>query len=321
MKLIKTFIVHFERPLEENFQFEREINQIKIKFQDIIKYENKVCYLFSAEENNIQFELEGTSISIAEKTIDKLVLTIEDCTNIISVSKYNGRRITSTNPSMFLEQENNQDLIILKTAKNFLFKDPELATFSPIHKFDLDFCFDNLIDRYDGVKIFSEAISAKTYSDKLREYFRLFEIGFKKSNRALIEPLFKFLAQNTVFNYRKDEISNWINIRHKTVHANHKQGFLINRNLYSSFARIEQAAVDILFNKEKWNNADLTRRELYNFKTGVKETGQVYSLPNLDSKFSLIAFDETHTFPMDFVGGYKPENIPNAWWYGEKIQA
>lgn len=319
MKFIKIFIVDFDQPLESNFSFEKKLNNIHIKFHDLIQGKLKSVYLFSAEKNNIDYSLTEKSISISKNVIEEITLTIENCINVISLSKHIGRTINSANPSIFLVHENENDYGVLSNAEKIEFDNPKLAYSNPIHKFDINFCFENLTDRFDGIRIFAEVYTAKTFSDKFREFFRLFEKAFNRSNRKLIIPMTKFLCQNSKLNYSQNEIENWVKIRNKTIHANHKEGFLINRDLYEIMSRIEQAAIDILFNKQYWNDSSITRESKYNFEKGIlNENNQVFSLPNITYDISIMAFDETHTFPMSYSGGFKPENIPNEWWYEKK---
>jgi len=311
-------MVEFSQPLKEDFNLDKTINNVRIKLQDKLNGKIENVFIFSAELKNIEFEQNKETIKISNKTLDKLIDSIENLINIVSLSIHNGRVINSSNPSIFLEHENIEDYRILSQIDRFEFDKPKLAYFSPKHTFNIDFCLENLKDRFDGVRLITEAITASTFSDKFREYFRLFEIAFKKSNRALAKPMTDFLIQDKRFNYSKQEIEKWINIRHRIVHANHKEGFLINRNLLEIMARIEQAAIDILFNKLYWNNGNIERKNIFLFKTGVNENNQVFSLPNLTYDYSMIAFDETHTFPMSTTGGFKPELIPKTWKYDKR---
>lgn len=318
MKLVKIFVVNFKLQLEENFQFDKVFGDTNIKFQDKIQTKLGIEYCFSAEKNSIDYELSNRLIKINNKIFDELITCIEDVINLISLSKSIGRKITSANPSFFLRHENEIDFQNLQSAEKIEFDLHELAYYSPIHKFDFDYCFANLSDRVDGVRIFAEAISTETFSDKYRELFRLFEIAFNKENRGLIIPMTRFLEQNNFLKYTQNEMESWIKIRHKITHANHKEGFLINRDLYSIMARVEQAAIDILFNKHLWNQNSILRRSLYKFTTGVNKKNQVYAPPNSTFNQSIIAFDETKTFPMNYFAGFNPSMIPETLWYQKK---
>lgn len=318
MKLIKIFIVNFHSQLEDDFNFDKIIGDTRIKFQDKIQTKLGAEYCFSAEKNDVPYELADTLIRINNQIFEELTISIEDVINLISLSKNIGREITSANPSFFLQHENEIDLQNLKFADKIEFNSHELAYYSPVHKFDFDYCFTNLSDRLDGVRIFAEALSAKTFADKYRELFRLFEIAFNKENRGLVIPMTNFLEHNKFLNYTQNEIESWIKIRHKIIHANHKEGFLINRNLYSIMARVEQAGIDILFNKHLWNQNSILRRNLYKFTIGVNKKNQVFSPPNFTFSQSIIAFDETKTFPTNYFAGFNPDMIPNTLWHKKK---
>ena len=318
MKLVKVVLADFKAKLEDNFQFEKIIGDTTIAYQDIVYSEVGSLYCFSAEKSNIEYNLADNLIYINKIIFNDLILLIEDVINILCIAKNLSRCITSANPSYFLRHENQIDFNILNLAEKIQFELPQLASFAPVHLFDFEFCYTNLLDRLDGVRIFAEAISTSTCSDRYRELFRFFEIAFKKENRGLIIPLTAFLMQNKFLNYTQSEVESWIKIRHKITHANHIDGFLINRNLYSVMARIEQGAIDVLFNKNLWNQNSSSRRQIYSFDRGVNDNNQVFAPPNCNINLSIIGFDETKTFPLNSFGGFDLSKIPEALWYQKK---
>lgn len=317
MKIIKIITVTFEKIPKKLENFQHLTNDTLIKFHSIYKTEKEEHLIFTAELNGIDFNIESDTIKIHENIINKVNKNLEDVINLISLSQNTGKNISSTKPSVFLESENLNDTAILQKIKRISFnKLVNLARQNIEHTFDLDFCLNNFNDRLDGVKIYSEANSTKTSSGKFREYIRLFEKGFKSSNSGLIKPLSDFLLSYTKLNYDKSEIENWINMRNKSIHANCKDGFLIEREIISLIPRLEQAAIDILFNKSNWGNRSINRRNLFEFKRGIKDSNNNIFLPPLSNEnLHLMFFDESKTFPINLKANFDQKKIPRNWWY------
>lgn len=317
MKIIKIITVKFKKKPKNLNNFQYLINDILIKFHSIYKIEKEEYLIFTAELKQINFTTESNTIKISENIINKVNKNLEDVINLISLSKNTGKNISSTKPSVFLESENLTDTAILKKTNKMSFKKSlNLVSQNIEHTFDLDFCLKNFNDRLDGVKIYSEANSAKTSSGKFREYIRLFEKGFKSSNSGLIKPLTDFLLSYTKLNYERYEVENWLNIRNKSVHANCKDGFLIDREIISLVPRLEQAAVDILFNKSIWGDRSINRKNLYEFTKGIKDSNNNIFLPPLSNQnLQLMIFDESKTFPVNLEANFDLKMIPENWWY------
>lgn len=317
MKIIKLITVTFEKTPKDLDNFQYLTNDTLIKFHSIYKTEKEEHLIFTAELKEIDFSIESDTIKINKKSINNVNKNLEDVINLISLSQNTGKNISSPRPSIFLESENLNDTVILRKIKKMSFdKLINLARQNIEHTFDLDFCLKNFNDRLDGVKIYSEANSAKTSSGKFREYIRLFEKGFKSSNSGLIKPLAEFLLSYEKLNYDKSEIENWINMRNKSVHANCKEGFLIEREIISLIPRLEQAAIDILFNKSNWGDRSINRKNLFEFKRGIKDSNNNIFLPPLSNEnLQYIFFDESKTFPVNLKANFDQKMIPINWWY------
>ena len=318
MKIIKIITVKFEK-IPKNYldNFKYLINDTLIRFHDYYKTEKEEYLIFTAELNGIDFTVESSTIKIHDDIINKVNKNIEDVINLISLSQNTGNNISSPRPSIFLESENLDDTAILRKVKKLSFdKMINIARQNIEHTFDLGFCLNNFNDRLDGVKIYSEANSTKSSSGKFREYIRLFEKGFKSSNSGLIKPLADFLSGYTKLNYDKSEIENWINMRNKSVHANCKDGFLIERDIISLIPRLEQAAIDILFNKSNWGDRSINRRNLFKFKKGIKDSkNTLFAQPSSNENLSFMYFDESKTFLVNLKANFEQKMIPKNWWY------
>lgn len=175
MKLHKLVIVSFDEPLSKDFSFSYKFDSGELKYHDQIVEAKSNLYVFGALRNNIGYDVIDDKIEVHSKELELTTEMIKFGINVLSISLNNGRQINSSRPSIFLEAENLNDKSDLLSSTRIQFKKPKLATCKPIHKFKVEKSIENLKDRRDGAEIYAEAVSAKNNSDKLKEYFRVFE--------------------------------------------------------------------------------------------------------------------------------------------------
>lgn len=315
MKILKFIVVEFEKTFDLK-HFQRKTEKTIIKFHSTYQNQFGESFIFSGEQNNIEYKCFDNIIQIANDLINIISNDLEDTINLISLSKISGKKIFSCQPSIFLESECDVDSKKLKKVSKLELTNPvNVAQISVTHLLNFETCLNSLGDRLDGVKIFSEALSANSTSGKFREYIRLFERAFNKENRALIKPLSLFLGSAKKLEYNEDEIRNWISIRHRLNHSNNKEGFLIDREIIHYIPRVEQAAYDILFNKKLWANKSLDRKDLFQFKKRIDKDNRAVVKTKSNEDIGLILYDETRTFPVSFMARFEPNKIPKEWWY------
>ena len=252
-------------------------------------------------------------IEIPIDEIDRIEFALENIANVISLVESSKRTILSTIPSIFLIPENENDKIYLDNSTGFKFNSKKRTNSNYRTQFDMEFCLQNLADRLDGIAIISEANATGHLAGKFHEYFRFFERAFKRSNKGLLKPLSEFLSKNDMMGYSETEIENWIDIRHRSVHANNKKGFVVERDLRSYVPRLEQAVYEVLFNKASWHNKSTLRRSLLDFPVGtVNSSNEKYFKHGTAFKMDIQPLDETSSYPISFkeVFGELPDN---AW--------
>lgn len=315
MKILKLIVVEFEKTFDLK-HFQRKTEKTIIRYHSTYQTQFGKSLIFSGEQNNIEYKCFDNKIQISNEIINIISNDLEDTINLISLSKISGKKISSCQPSIFLESECNADSEELKKVSKLALTNPvNVAQISVHHSLDFEKCLNSLGDRLDGVKIFSEALSSNSTSGKFREFIRLFERAFNKENRALIKPLSLFLGSAKKLEYTEEEIKNWITIRHRLNHSNSKEGFLIDREIIHNIPRIEQATYDILFNKNLWGNKSLDRRDFFEFKKRIDKDNKAVVKTKSNEDIGLILYDETRTFPVSFMARFEPNKIPKEWWY------
>ncbi len=324
MKLIKILLIEFEDRISNLKSLDYNKRSIYSRINNSVSINGKESNILITEKKGIEYliEKDNITISISNNIIKEIEEVAEEFINFISLSKNTGRKISASKPSIFLEPENNLDIMNLSIARNMKFENiSNIASARTDFKFDLDFCKENLQDRIDGVQILAEANSTNHLSGKFHEYIRFFERAFKRENSGLTEPLSKFLSSNKNLGYSKKEIEKWINDRNRSVHANDKSGYLIERDVIKFIDRIEQASYDILFNKLEWGNKSIRRRNLFKFREGTdSDMNNLFIPPSTTSNIMMSFLDETKSYPQN-ISFEVYKSIPKNWWYQKDIQS
>lgn len=153
-------------------------------------------------------------------------------------------------------------------------------------------------DRLAGVALLAEAYSGGE-AGKYREFVRMFELAFRRPFTQLEKILNKFLSP-TPFRYTRKEIRGWIVLRHPLSHADLKktQGIAVTSDVRRHILRMEQAALDVLFNKKVWSNTSVERRSLYSPDAcTTSESGNAVVKQGTNLNFSFRIYDEFGIFP------------------------
>jgi hypothetical protein len=105
-----------------------------------------------------------------------------------------------------------------------------------------------------------------------------------------------------------------IRIDRATIHADQRNDFSVEADLRPVIDRMEQAALDELFNKENWRDHTTDRRSLWTPRAGTDgPEGMVFvtqgdSPPPLEGQL----LDEFGVFPMNLDAVI--EDPPEEWW-------
>jgi hypothetical protein len=178
-----------------------------------------------------------------------------------------------------------------------------------------------LSDRPDGVLLLGAATGAGRGVAKLHELFRVFENGFGTAGGTLLGPLTTFLQSYPDWDleYSRDEVRHWsFELRHPATHADLKWSTRIaydsdvERYLY----RIEQAAYDVLFNKENWNRSDCRRLMRWAFSAAQRLDGETIVTDSARLRTSA-SMDHFGSFPLAEGILLHTDHLDENWLMGD----
>jgi hypothetical protein len=169
-----------------------------------------------------------------------------------------------------------------------------------------------LADRADGISLLVEASGTDHASGRFHEYIRVFERGFAKASKLLAAPMADFLDPR--FGFTQEELEVWFEqLRDPLTHADQHQEFLLERDINPVIDRVEQAALDVVFNKFNWRKPDSERRTLWAPQSGLVGTdGKMFLTKGAKPPMQGDLLDEYGSYPMSPKGVIGP--IPTGWW-------
>jgi hypothetical protein len=171
-----------------------------------------------------------------------------------------------------------------------------------------------LQDRLDGVELLVEAFGHSHATGRFHDLVRVFERGFKRPPNRLAAPVFAFL--DPLFGYASQEVRDWFETqRDAATHADQRSEFSVEADLRPLVDRMEQAAIDVVFNKERWRDDSTSRRSVWTPRAGTSGADGVIFLTQHDPvpppmKGELL--DEFGRFQMNLSAVITP--VPAEWW-------
>ena len=238
---------------------------------------------------------------------------LETVVNTISVFGRCRRSISSASPSAALSVEDPTERILLDRTRGFRAKRPLLAS----HHYEIaltDALIAGLSDRVAGVALLAEVFGHAGGAARFRELVRFFEAAFALPFDQTAKKLVQCL--NPTHGYTRAEINTWVAMRDPMIHADRMKSdrLLLGADAMRVVDRMEQAALDVLFNKEHWHDRSKSRRSLWTpIAATTSSSGglliQERSTPKLD--FQL--FDEFDVFPLDLEAVIS--SPPASWWF------
>ena len=155
-------------------------------------------------------------------------------------------------------------------------------------------------DRLEGLSLMAEAISHSQAMGEYRDLVRVFELAFSLPVTQLEKKLATFLA-GACHGYHRSEIAKWVSLRNPASHANKQKSkfIVLEADVRPIILRMEQAAMDVLFNKKDWHQKSTDRRELLrpNLAT-TSEAGNFRLVRGQDAQFIIQCFDENWCVPL-----------------------
>ena len=258
---------------------------------------------------------EALAIDNEEAVIDdSLVEThhkaIEYYANLLSIQYRTGSTIVS--PEIYAGIQPVDDEAKAHFAQAKRIKRNSLSLGNRMWPNDVKGCFNELIDRQDGVSLLAEALSHSHPTGRLHEYFRVIELAFTVSYRAACQHILLDYFKPTQYKIGRAELDSWIDARDKSTHAD-KNPFILLSETRKVIDRVELAAYDVLFNKAMWKDKGIDRCSIFapvyyplnNEDEVVIARG---SAPRMDFQ----VFDGFHTYPL-YLGKDLPVNLSAEW--------
>jgi hypothetical protein len=238
---------------------------------------------------------------------------LEIAANVVALSSGCRRSLSSPNPYFAFEAESVDEREWLSDSGGVLGGLDGVAINSTRHTLDMDHSVLNaLTDRWDGVALLAEAFAAERGTGRFIDCIRLFERAFRVSVGQLTDPLSAFLDPR--FGYDTDEIDHWTKtLRAEAAHADQRATFVMDADVRRYLHRVEQAAWDVLLNKNEWRSASTTRRDVWNPTAATTSPSAITAV--VGSTLPLLGqlVDRWEEFPLDLDSRLRS---PDSWWPG-----
>lgn len=190
-------------------------------------------------------------------TCQELDAIIEQEINIVSTVFTVRSRITAPDLSSF---------IALLQAEEYKFAEGNVHDLNWFHHENLRLVDTERAGRFTASQrpeiggLLAAAVNAYSPAATLAAYVRVFEAAFRLPHNQLKKPLHRFLASGRL-GIAKKFSDEWIELRHKMVHADRTGNAGFDGEAYPHLEFIKQAAYDVAFNKRTWNSPDAERSD------------------------------------------------------------
>jgi hypothetical protein len=134
-----------------------------------------------------------------------------------------------------------------------------------------------------------------------REAARFFEMAFGMSTSQIEKKLSQFLGTGAM-GYRRDEVASWLLHRHGAMHGDRRKtsAFTWDSDVRPFMDRIEQALLDVLFNKAEWATPSHVRRTTWVPHYGTSSpSGDVFATQGIGGTLSFQILDAWGAYPQD----------------------
>jgi hypothetical protein len=251
-------------------------------------------------------------VMIPDDVRSQAELALETAANLISIIEHCQRSISSPTPCVALVPESAMDREWLGQRLGIELR--KVATAGARVSLDLGVVQTLVADRLDGVFLLAEALAHEHATGRFHDLNRFFERAFARSGTHLVRGLFKFLRDANQ-GFTKVEVKEWVfDIRHPATHADREGHFLLESDVRPVVGRMEQAAYDVLFNKEVWRDSSANRREGIRLTSGTTSarSADMFVVRGTEMTMRVQLLDPFGRYPMDLEGFL--EKPPADWW-------
>ncbi len=313
--LVRLATLYFPRLADKWHSWAFSVDPVEITTLGSYQLETNVRLLIAAK-TALRYHPKMTAgrlLVVPKRERRELEVEIESIANVIAVTEKTKRNISSPAPFIALIPDDAPSREFLEKAEGFLRESCGQLLHRVPDRIDVLDKLDKLYDRLDGVSLLAESLSHDHATGKFHEYIRVFERAFRLPAKRLIEPLSEYLRASDL-GYTRAEIEKWLDeIRDPATHADAKDSFVTEAHVRLVVWRMEQAAYDVVFNKEEWRAPSITRRELLTWTSGTRSNlGEVFTTQGSQGTVEIQWLDDFCAFPMDFSAGLS--KLPDGWW-------
>jgi hypothetical protein len=238
---------------------------------------------------------------------------IEASADVVAVAYNLTRQLSSPNPYVAFKAQTEDDRALLDSARGIHDLRGRARSSVAIHLRLNQELLDQLRDRLDGVSLLAEARSTGHLTGRFHEFVRFFERAFARPASLLAPLLVQFLHPH--FGYTEAELTNWFDtLRNPATHADARPTFVLEGDVRPVIARMEQAAFDVLMNKEHWRDQTVDRRAVW-FPSGgtTNADNAVYMVKSTTGRLVSQLTDQWEVYPLDLEAQVR---TPAEWWPG-----
>ncbi len=269
MKLYRYLLVYFRPALSQSWeQRKAEIGDIVVTIgprEEESGHPDRRLVTACIELGNLPERDDQLSILIPDQDRARCEAAAEHVANLISVLETGSKRIYSPIGCVALEPLDRDESDFLDSSQGIraVQKTESAAGWNIEWSPEIAVA---LSDRMDGVAVLSEAFSVGGDSGMYREFVRFLELAFALSfyDKRLGRKLSQFLGQ-VGYGYDRNEINEWVKLRHPATHADlEKTNWVaLTSDVRHVVLRMQQACLDVLFNKERWRDRSSSRRRVW----------------------------------------------------------
>ncbi|MFN0195965.1 MAG: hypothetical protein ACKVT0_04425 [Planctomycetaceae bacterium] len=252
----------------------------------------------------------GNDIMVPAELRREMEQMLESHVNVLSILNQCKRSMCSPNPYVAVEPL-DEDAEIWLNGKRIRVELSNVPA-RVWRKFEFAKFFPYLSDRLDGAALLAESMGHSHPTGRFHELMRLFERAFGSSaGRICRNELPKFLEPNGK-GYCDTEVLNWLDLRDSTSHADRRPVFALQADTGPIVNRVEQAAYDVLFNKDKWRDQSWDRREVYQPYCGSSgNDSSIFVTKGQPAKLKMTILDGFHAYPHNLKAQLR--SIPSQW--------
>jgi hypothetical protein len=271
-------------------------------------------FLLAADvELSSALPMDGTEILVPDELRRKLEVALEAIADLLSVTHQCGRSMASVLPYVAIDPIDEDAKQWISTATAIHVSKGGVPDRMK-HAFDLDAVASLLTDRLDGASLLAEALCQDHPTGRLHEYMRLFERAFARSARRVCCHLLADYLNAAGYGYDGAEINHWLHLRDLATHADRRPEYAVEADTRPVINRMEQAAFDVLFNKERWRDPTISRRKVFKPAYGslAPHGWQMFKTPEASIAAAFAFFDGFSAYPLNLqVDLYQA--VPRTW--------